>query len=517
MASAQKQLEQVLREHFGVSEFRPGQREVIERLLRGQDVAAVFPTGAGKSLCYQLPALMLPGVTLVVSPLISLMRDQVASLSRRGIPAVFLDSLQSPEDRQRQLNLARSGQARLIYAAPERLASEHFRCLIRSLTLSLLVVDEAHCVVQWGESFRPAYAAIGAFIAELPERPVVCAMTATSDPQMLKGIAQSLRVKRFDVLRLPLIRPNLRYSVRTTLNPEKELRRLLSEREGQRGIIFCQTRSRAEQLARLIAAWQRQEGQPVRTAFYHAGMNREERTDIQQRFASGDLLILTATSAFGMGVDIPDIRFVIHDLIPADLTDYAQQSGRAGRDGEPSDCIQLLDLRAIESIRRRYQRDHNQLPQGHSIKKRLQRFRQRRVIRERWRKHEAVLSLFLGGDCIPAGLSRHFGMRAARCGLCDRCRRMEETWRSDPLAAVPRLDRMKEWELRHWALAWQREALSGAEGLSPNRIVSREELTRIARLGVIPADTSLGTRFRPAFERILERLAREQYQTDLTD
>ena len=270
---------ELLRDTFGVSGFRPGQEAAVETLLSGRDLLTLFPTGAGKSLCYQLPALLRPGCALVISPLIALMRDQVRHLRDAGIPAAGLDSLQTPTERAAVLEAAAAGELKLLYAAPERLQTPDFRRCFARRGLSLVVVDEAHCAVQWGDSFRPAYTAIGEFIRSLPVRPPVCAMTATADAAVRRGICERLGLVRPRVLTLPLLRENLRYEVRTTLDPGREAIRMAEAHPGEKGLVFCRTRARCESLAERF----RQAGLPARE--YHAGMTREERTARQDAFA----------------------------------------------------------------------------------------------------------------------------------------------------------------------------------------------------------------------------------------
>ena len=502
-----REAERVLRERFGLESFRPGQWEAIRLLLAGRDVAAVFPTGAGKSLCYQLPALLLPGVTLVVSPLISLIRDQTLSLRRRGIPCASLDSLQTAEERAAAEAAIRSGEARLIYVSPERLSSPSFLSLLRSRPVSLAVIDEAHCVVQWGESFRPAYAGIGGFLSSLPVRPAVCAMTATTDRRTLRAIAASLGLRRCRVLRLSLIRPNLRFSLQTTLQPTDAIRKIAAAHPGQKGLIFCATRLRAERLAQALS-----EVPGLRAACYHAGLPREERARAQDRFLRGELDVLAATSAFGMGVDIPDIRYVIHDSIPADCISYAQETGRAGRDGLPSDCVQLLDPRSLEAVRKRFQRIRQQLPRGLGIQKALGRLRGRQELRKRRRAQKAALALFLDGGCIQAELSRRFGLRARPCGVCERCRRAAERGGFTRLAPVPDLSRCTGSDLRYWALCWQRRGLAEARGVPPSAILSDGDLWLAAQCGTLPAGAVIAEGAEPALARTLARFQEDLYR-----
>ena len=474
--------ETLLRERFGAVEFRPGQRQAVETLLEGRDLIALFPTGAGKSLCYQLPALLLPGTTLVISPLIALMRDQVSHLRALGIPAVCLDSLQAPEDFAEALRCAKSGQAKLVYISPERLETAAFLDLTRQQPVSLAVVDEAHCVVQWGESFRPAYTRIRSFLEQLPVRPVVCAMTATLDRGMRRALRSSLGLRRPKVLTLPLIRDNLRYAVRTTTEPLQESVRLAREHAGEKGLVFCRTRKGCEWMAEQL----RREG--FRAAHYHAGMEREERTREQERFAAGKTDVLACTSAFGMGVDIPDIRFVLHMSLPDSITDYAQQSGRSGRDGQPSDCVMLLDPADLARKNRHFTAARQEVERI-SLFTPVRRLRAWRKLRRDGGEVQAVLHLALDGGCIPQGLARAFGQRVPPCGQCSACRRNAAMGERTPLAPVPDLAAMGGADVRLWALRWQRDALAARSGLPPEQVMEEAAMEKVARTGrLLPED-----------------------------
>ena len=319
-----------LKTYFGLEGFRPGQEQAVEAILRGRDLLCLFPTGAGKSLCFQLPALLMDGPALVVSPLIALMRDQAAHLQARGIPAVYLDSLMPREAFDQALLQVAQGAARLVYVSPERLQSAAFQRAVSAHPPALLVVDEAHCAVQWGERFRPAYSQIGAFAQRLPRRPVICAMTATADRRMRKAICRQLGLRKPAVAVLPLLRENLRYSLATTLDCAGWLHRYLAGQLPCKGLVFCHTRAACEQLSAAIASAVFADGRPLRVGYYHAGMDKAARGEAQRRFTAGEVDVLCCTSAFGMGVDVPDIRWCVHACLPPGVLDYAQQSGRVG-------------------------------------------------------------------------------------------------------------------------------------------------------------------------------------------
>ena len=483
-----------LHEHFGLDSLRPGQEAAVGRLLRGRDTLCLFPTGAGKSLCYQLPALLLPPPTVVVSPLIALMRDQVAGLRRRGIDAVSLDSLLPAEELRAAWQSVEQGRARLVYVSPERLETERFRAACLRFPPSLIAVDEAHCVVQWGGSFRPAYQEIGRFIRQLPRRPVVCAMTATAGLKTRLAISRSLGMRGTRTITLPLIRENLRYQLVTTIDPGRAIRRLALAHAGGKGLIFCRTRAEAEEMARTMAGWRLPDGRPLRAACYHAGLERAARDQVQEAFAAGRLDAVAATSAFGMGVDIPDIRYVAHLSLPPGLMDLAQQSGRAGRDGQAADCAVLLDPADVDRLRGSLQAE--KFAAKHSPRKLLR-------CRRRWRDARAVLALLLGGGCLPAGLARAFGDRRAKpCGCCSACLRPDGPHR---LAPVPPLPEMYPQDVAEWVLTWQRDAFARAHQLAPGEVLADSLLPRAAAAYHIP-EQQCHPEALPALQRLLDHM-----------
>jgi ATP-dependent DNA helicase RecQ len=347
MSDAQA-ITQVLRQHFGFEQFRPGQREVVENLLAGRSAAAVFPTGAGKSLCYQLPALMLPGVTLVVSPLIALMKDQIDALTARGIAARRLDSTLTAEAYGEVMQHVRSGQLRLLYVAPERFNNERFRAAILRIRVSLFAVDEAHCISEWGHNFRPDYLKLAEF-AMLCKAERVLALTATATQRVLADVCTSFHIAPDCATRTGFYRPNL--TVLTTPVDASRRNALLLEQLQQQPagptIVYVTLQRTAEEVARRLAA----AGLPAKP--YHAGMPDHERSTVQEWFTASPGGIVVATIAFGMGVDKANIRYVYHYNIPKSLENYAQEIGRSGRDGAPSRCqmfVCLDDLNALENF-----------------------------------------------------------------------------------------------------------------------------------------------------------------------
>ncbi len=330
---------------FGLNDFRPGQVEAIEAILGGRDLLAVMPTGAGKSLCFQLPALVRPGLTLVVSPLIALMKDQVDSLRAQGIAAAYLASSQTAAERSATLLDVRAGAIDLLYVSPERLREHTFLQLLPRLNVWLVAVDEAHCISTWGNDFRPDYLRIPEAIARLPQRPVVAAFTATATPQVREDIADRLSLDDPERVLAGFDRPNIRFLVKFCRSAAIRLQDLsaeLRERPGS-GIIYAGTRKATEEQA----AWLQADGRSA--VPYHAGLSPQERSDAQEAFQRGEIDVICATNAFGMGIDKSDVRFVIHTTLPPSLDAYYQEAGRAGRDGEPADAL-LMYCRSDRSL-----------------------------------------------------------------------------------------------------------------------------------------------------------------------
>ncbi len=337
MVPGDKTLRKTLHETFGISHLRPGQHEVIESVLQGNNTLAIMPTGAGKSLCYQLPALKLPGMTLVVSPLISLMKDQAGKLETAGVPAAEVNSTLSTREEESVLESIRQADAEFIFATPERLSDPDFLATIRENRVSLFVIDEAHCISHWGHDFRPAYLHLGAVIEALGN-PTVLALTATATDKVIEDIGRQLALPDMHVINTGIYRSNLHYRVVTATSEQEKLSLALAlARESQgSGILYTATVKAVEE----VHAALKEAGESV--TFYHGQLSAKVRSQNQDAFMSGASRIMVATNAFGMGIDKPDIRFVIHYQIPANLEAYYQESGRAGRDGEDADCILLF-------------------------------------------------------------------------------------------------------------------------------------------------------------------------------
>jgi len=334
-------MEKLLKKYFGYDQFRTGQKEIIENILKGSDVLAIMPTGAGKSICYQIPALMQDGITLVISPLISLMKDQVDALSQTGIKAAYINSTLSMHQMNTVIDNARKGMYKLIYVAPERLESDSFHEMLRTINVSMVAVDEAHCVSQWGHDFRPSYTKIAKLVNMLPQRPVVTAFTATATPQVKDDIINLLKLNVPFTLTTGFDRENLYFEVLKPKNKGQALLECLKKKRGQSGIIYASTRKTVEAIYdRLL-----KDGYSI--AKYHAGLSEQERTASQEAFIYDRVNLMAATNAFGMGIDKSNISFVIHYNMPKNMESYYQEAGRAGRDGERAECIMFFSASDI--------------------------------------------------------------------------------------------------------------------------------------------------------------------------
>ena len=395
----------ILKSVYGYSAFREGQEDVIGAILDGRDVLGVMPTGAGKSLCYQIPALAMEGCAIVISPLISLMKDQVNALTQAGVPAAFLNSSLSERQTAAALSNARGGKYKIIYVAPERLLTERFLSLAAEMNLSMIAVDEAHCISQWGQDFRPAYLDIPEFIRRLPARPRLCAFTATATERVRADIRRLIGLREPLELVTGFDRPNLYYRVLRPANKREALTELLNGYRGMSGIIYCATRKQVEEICDSL----KRDG--FRAARYHAGLSDDERRRNQDAFAMDDSGVMVATNAFGMGIDKSDVRFVIHYNMPKDIESYYQEAGRAGRDGERADCVLLYS--AQDMITQSFFIDHmgeesNLSPEDAA------------KLREQARARLIAMQGYCRTDgCLRAYILRYFGEKTA--GKCDRC------------------------------------------------------------------------------------------------
>lgn len=335
-------LQNILKTYFGYDEFRNGQDKLIESIIKGRDALGIMPTGGGKSICYQLPAIALDGITIVISPLISLMKDQVDSLNELGINAAFINSTLDNGEFLQILEGIRANSYKIVYVAPERLNTDSFINLVKDIRISLVAVDEAHCISQWGHDFRPSYLEIPRFINSLKQRPAVAAFTATATKEIIKEIKRLIGLRNPIEVTTGFDRPNLYYQVLKVSNKSKFLIEYLNENfKTESGIVYCATRKSVESLVKIL------NDKGFSAVGYHGGMNSEERQNNQDEFILGNTRLIVATNAFGMGIDKPDVRFVIHYNMPKNMEAYYQEAGRAGRDGEKSDCILLYSASDI--------------------------------------------------------------------------------------------------------------------------------------------------------------------------
>lgn len=325
----------ILKEYFGYSTFRKGQEEIIDNILQGRDILAIMPTGAGKSLCYQVPALMLEGITVVISPLISLMKDQVNALNDSGIKAVYLNSSMPFNEYLQALNLAMQGYFKIVYVAPERLENEGFLNFVNNNPISMITVDEAHCVSQWGHDFRPSYLKIVDFISKLNYRPIVSAFTATATDKVKKDISRILKLNNPYTITTGFDRQNLYFEVQHPKDKFIALLRIVTRNKDKCGIVYCGTRKNVEEVC------QKLQDKGFKALRYHAGLSNQERLYNQNCFIYDKCDIMVATNAFGMGIDKSNVSYIVHYNMPKNIESYYQEAGRAGRDGEPAECILL--------------------------------------------------------------------------------------------------------------------------------------------------------------------------------
>ena len=433
MTAHQAALEALTR-YFGYDSFRPGQQGIVEALLAGRDVLGVMPTGAGKSVCYQIPAALSPGMTLVISPLISLMRDQVDALNDLGMPAAFINTTQTPDEQAMVFAQAAAGQIKLLYVAPERLETGRFRDFAARTPISLIAADEAHCVSQWGQDFRSSYLGIGDFIAGLPQRPPVGAFTATATERVRRDIVGLLGLRNPAVTVTGFDRPNLYFDVVKLETKYKAawVARYVADHPDESGIVYCATRKTTEALADTL----NQMGHPA--VAYHGGMSPDAREVAQRDFITDKVPVVVATNAFGMGIDKSNVRYVIHHNLPESIEAYYQEAGRAGRDGEPSRCTLLWNESDIVTRRRLLDNDYEN--------ERLTPEEQEIVRQSKRRLLDGMVGYCRTTDCLHRYMTRYFGQelssnagsaagediaadssQSGKCGACSNCESTFET------------------------------------------------------------------------------------------
>ena len=413
---------EALNRYFGYDSFRPGQSGIVSAILTGHDVLGVMPTGAGKSICYQIPAAILPGVTIVISPLISLMRDQVDALNDVGLPAAFINTTQTPDEQDLVFAQALSGQIKLLYVAPERLETERFRNFAVRVPISLVAVDEAHCVSQWGQDFRSSYLGIGEFIAGLPTRPTVAAFTATATERVRRDIVSILGLHTPSITVTGFDRPNLYFDVISMPRKDKAswVASYIASHPDESGIVYCATRKETEALAEslnsAVAELRAAGGADVSdigtiAVAYHGGMSADTREKAQRDFVTDRVPVVVATNAFGMGIDKSNVRFVIHHNMPESIEAYYQEAGRAGRDGEPSRCTLLWNESDIVTRRRLLDSDYEN--------ERLTPEEQEAVRASKRRLLDAMVGYCRTTDCLHAYMTRYFGETAGAAAKTD--------------------------------------------------------------------------------------------------
>lgn len=405
--------EEALKVLFGYDSFRPGQKSVIDSILSSRDAFAVMPTGAGKSVCYQIPAVLLPGITLVISPLISLMQDQVKALNQAGISAAFINSALSEKAFFETVKKARQGLYKIIYVAPERLLTDGFLNLAKEVQISMVTVDEAHCISQWGQDFRPSYMKIVEFVQCLSKRPVMSAFTATATERVREDIVCTLGLVDPYTLLTGFDRENLFFQVDKPKNKDQYIVDYIEKHPGDSGIIYCATRKNVDNLYELL------QGRGISVAKYHAGMGAAQRKQMQDDFVFDYTSIVVATNAFGMGIDKSNVRFVIHYNMPQSMENYYQEAGRAGRDGLDSKCILLFSPQDIAI--NRFLLDHKDLSDLD--------FADRETVKERDTKRLQVMERYCyTTECLRNYILKYFGENPEKpCGDCGNCLREFET------------------------------------------------------------------------------------------
>ena len=398
---------EILKQIFGYDTFREGQETLVDSTLSGRDVLGIMPTGAGKSLCFQVPALLFPGITVVVSPLISLMKDQVSALNAAGVHAAYINSSLTEGQYRKAMELARQGRYKIIYVAPERLMTESFLSLIQAVEISMVAVDEAHCISQWGQDFRPSYLKIVDFISQLPRRPVIGAYTATATKAVREDILCILGLQNPKVMVTGYDRKNLYFAVEKPKDKMNALLEYLRKNPEKSGIIYCNTRKTVEEVQEALL------GAGYSAVRYHAGLSDREKKENQEEFIYDRKPIMVATNAFGMGIDKSNVRFVIHYNMPKDIESYYQEAGRAGRDGEPGECILYYKAQDVKMNEFLIQQQGNEELD----------FEEQALIRERNIERLRKMTFYcFTNECLREYILRYFGEYGGNyCGNCKNC------------------------------------------------------------------------------------------------
>jgi ATP-dependent DNA helicase RecQ len=424
---------QALQFYFGYTDFRPGQSEIIASILSGKDTFALLPTGGGKSLCFQIPGLCLSGTTLVISPLIALMKDQVQALEKRGIAATYINSSLTEEEMEERFTLFTQGKYTFLYIAPERLLTKKFLDIAIDINIPLIAVDEAHCVSEWGHDFRPAYTRIRSFIAKLPQRPVITAFTATATPRVKKEIAHFLDLRQPKIFSQSFQRKNLFIALKKCKNGNQKLVNLIKFLSFYRqacGIIYCQTRKETEDMSKTLTKF------GFDCSYYHAGLEAVERSELQDKFLRNEVRLITATNAFGMGVDKSNIRFVIHSGIPRNIEGYYQEIGRAGRDGEKSTCLFIFSPKDIKTWQLIQQKKKTKLTAAHM---------------------KNVKMFFKSKKCLTNVILKYFGQRVSKkCGNCSNCRTFSIKPNESEIKKLTQLAKLRQQLARTYRLPKQK-------------------------------------------------------------
>ena len=481
--------QEILKQYFGYDSFRPGQDELVQAILSGRDTLGIMPTGAGKSICYQIPALALPGLTLVVSPLISLMKDQVGALNEAGVPAACINSAMSFEEMRDALYFAGRGQYKLLYVAPERLTAPFFLDFARRVPISMVTVDEAHCISQWGQDFRPSYLKILDFLAALPQRPLVSAFTATATAEVRDDIIRALGLEEPFVITTGFDRPNLYFAVEKPSSKPSALLAHLMQRRDKSGIVYCSTRKTVEEVCDMLLS----RGLPATR--YHAGLDPEERLANQDDFLYDRKTVMVATNAFGMGIDKSNVSFVIHYNMPKNMESYYQEAGRAGRDGEAADCILLYNGQDVRTAEFLIEHSHENEDESMDEKTR------RQLIERDMERLKQMTFYATTTDCLRRYILNYFGEKAPLCcGHCGNCdtnfEEVDATMDARKiLSCVYRLDERR----LHFGKTVVAAVLTGSKSEQINRF----HLDTLSTYGIMHEQTAV--RVRQLIDVLLER------------